>query len=70
MNELDDSIEFGDLLKNWPNDDILLTGPAQNLVKKKHPDLFPIFDWPEIRNEFKKHNEPALEAKALSLIHI
>jgi hypothetical protein len=67
MNELDDELNFGDLLKNWPNDDILFTEDARALVKVRNPDLFPIFDWPEIRDEFTKHDKPALKAKALNV---
>lgn len=67
MTSLDQNIEFGDLLKNWPNDDILFTEEARELVKDQSPDLFPIFDWPEIRDEFQKHDKPALKAKALNV---
>ena len=42
MNELDDELNFGDLLKNWPNDDILFTEDARALVKVRNPDLFPV----------------------------
>jgi len=64
MDSITENLEFGDLLKNWPNDDILFTQAARDLVKKQSPDLFPIFDWPEIREEFKKHDKPALKAKS------
>lgn len=67
MQKLDHNIEFENLLKNWPNDDILFTDEARALVKKQHPDLYPVFDWPEIREEFKKHDEPALKAKAMNV---
>ncbi len=62
-----EEIEFDDLLKDWPNDDILFTEEARAQVKRQHPDLYPIFDWPEIRVEFKQHDQPALKAKALNV---
>lgn len=64
MNNSQSHIELFDLLKGWPNDDILFTQEARDLVEQQHPDLFPIFDWPEIRDEFEMHDKPALKAKS------
>ena len=64
MSPSDQILVTGDLLKDWPNDDILFTQSSRDYVKKHSPELFRVLDWPEIRAEFAKHDIPALQSKA------
>lgn len=67
MSNTDEMLVSGDLLKGWPNDDILFTQAGRDYVKKKSPDIFRVLDWPEIRAEFKKHDIPALKSKSANV---
>ncbi len=51
-------------LDGWPNDDLLLSAKSRDFVRKTQPDLLPILDWPELRDEFEKHETPSIKAKA------
>jgi len=57
----------GDLLRGWPNDDILFTQVGRDYVERNSPELFRVLDWPELREEFEKHDIPALQSKSANV---
>lgn len=48
-----------DPLKNWPNNDLLLTQESRDRLGATRPRLLRVFDWPELRQTFELHDEPA-----------
>ncbi|MCW2275294.1 hypothetical protein GJ654_12535 [Rhodoblastus acidophilus] len=50
----------------WPNDDLLLNPADRDDFARQHPRLAPIFDWPEMRDLFVRHNDPAVAARKQS----
>ena len=50
---------FSDPLAGWPNDDILLTKPARAVLGARHLRSLRVLDWPELRAQFIRYEEPA-----------
>ncbi len=50
---------FGDPLAGWSNDDILLTKPARAVLGARHLRSLRVLDWPELRAQFTRYEEPA-----------
>lgn len=50
---------FADPLAGWHNDDILLDKDARQALGNVHPQVLRVLDWPELRAQFKQHEEPA-----------
>ncbi|WP_293907887.1 hypothetical protein [Phenylobacterium sp.] len=50
---------FQDPLADWTNDDILLTKPARAVLGARHLAGLRVLDWPELRAQFNRYEEPA-----------
>lgn len=50
---------FWDPLADWSNDDILLTKPARANLRAQHMRSLRVLDWPELRAQFTRFEEPA-----------
>jgi hypothetical protein len=50
---------FWDPLADWSNDDILLTKPARASLRARHMRSLRVLDWPELRAQFTRYEEPA-----------
>jgi hypothetical protein len=57
---------FRDLMEGWTNDDLLLNDNERKHFYRRHPRLAPIFDWPEMRQAFSIHEQPARQARRRS----
>ncbi len=60
---------FQDPLEGWTNDDLLLDAEEREHFNRRHPRLAPIFDWPELRQAFAAHEQPAKQARKTSRRH-
>ncbi|MEQ9564971.1 MAG: hypothetical protein RLN85_04005, partial [Pseudomonadales bacterium] len=49
--------------KNWSNIDILFTKEGRHEIEKLFPNVFPLVDWPELREFFDKREKVALNVK-------
>lgn len=54
---------FANPLEGWPNDDICLSEESRAYIHETQPALLRVLDWPELRDEFNRHNTPGLAAK-------
>ena len=57
---------FGDPLKDWPNDDLLVGDEERMDFCRRRPRLARIFDWPEMRVLFLEHDRPSNAARKRS----
>lgn len=47
---------FDNSLANWPNDDLMLEQRQRDYIAAVHPDVFPLLDWPAVRDWFVRHD--------------
>ena len=60
---------FQDPLEGWTNDDLLLDDKEREHFCRRHPRLASVFDWPELRQAFEVHENPARQARTRSRRH-
>jgi len=54
---------ISDPIANWPNDDLLIREDVRFQVQEHFPTLYPIVDWPDLRQVFLRHDEIANNKK-------
>ena len=52
-----------DPMKDWPNDDLLMDHEGRNRVKEEFPALYPVLDWPKLRETFTEYEKIAVSSK-------
>lgn len=60
------STPLEDPFANWMNDDLLLNVVERKHFERRYPRLMPLFDWPELREAFETHEQPARIARRMS----
>ncbi len=57
---------FHDPLKDWPNDDLLVTQAGRDRMTNHYPHLLKIFHWQDLCDKFEFHNNHAQVGKSKS----
>ena len=54
---------FSNPMQDWGNHDILFDPNGRKLIEKEFPDIFPVADWPELRETFDYWEQTSKAAK-------